>query len=198
MRRLVLASGSPYRASLLRQLRVPFEACASEVDEESVKNSGLSPREVARRLAREKAEALAERFPDALLLGGDQVAELEGQILDKPGTREKSEEQLRLLSGKTHSLWTALALHDASSGVTRDLVHEHRMTMRSLSEGQIRRYVAEDLPLDCCGSYKIESLGIALFEKIEGHDHTAIVGLPLIELVSLLREFGVVVPPEEG
>lgn len=198
MRPLILASTSPYRANLLRQLGVPFDAHSAHVDEEVVKKSGLEPREVARVLARQKAEALAEQFPDAILIGGDQVAEVDGLILDKPGTVEKSIAQLKRLSGRTHSLWTALALHDATTGTTCDLVHEHRMTLRALSDGQIRQYVERDQPLDCCGSYKIESLGIALFEKIEGHDHTAIVGLPLMELVTLLGEMGITIPPEGG
>lgn len=194
MPRIVLASTSPYRRQLLQQLDIPFETHAPGVDEDAFKNQGLEPSELAKLLAQKKAEALAELFPDALIIGGDQVAEIDGECLSKPGTPEKACQQLKRLSGQAHRLWSALAVHEPKTGRTEVSLEKHTLTFRPLSDIQIEKYVALDKPLDCAGSYRIEGRGIALFSSIEGSDYTAIIGLPLIRLVSLLESFGLTFP----
>ena len=195
MQRIILASTSKYRRTQLEQLGIPFEAHASHVDEEVLKAEELSVQELALALARLKAEALAESFPDALLIGGDQIAEVDGEILNKPETFENACAQLKRLSGRAHHLWTAIAIHQPSTGRTEQLIEQHIMNVRPLTDGQIEYYVKHDMPLDCCGSYKIESMGISLFSSIEGKDHSAIVGVPLMQLVATLQTFGVQWPP---
>lgn len=198
MRPLVLASTSPYRQSLLRQIGLPFEAHPSGFDEAPYKGLGLPPADLARLLAEKKAEALASRFPEALLLGSDQVAEIGGVILSKPGEEATAQAQLRRLSGQTHHLWTATAIHDPQTKQTLSGVDLHRLTMRPLTEGQIRSYIRHDRPLDCAGSFRIEGQGIALFSAIEGNDYTAIIGMSLLRVVELLAHFGIKVPSEEA
>jgi septum formation protein len=190
---LVLASTSKYRAALLRRLGVAFEAVAPACDEEALKDPALSLDQLALLLAREKARSLGDGFPDAHVLGGDQIVELDGAALGKPGTRERALEQLRRLSGRSHRLWTAIALRAPGGGeaVHLDL---HTLTMRQLNEDELARYVDADQPLDCAGSYKIESRGIALFARVEGADASAITGIPLLALTSMLRARGFAVP----
>ena len=218
MLKLVLASTSSYRAALLARLGLPFEAVAPDCDEDAVKAQGLSAEELVRELARRKAQSVAERFPGALVIGSDQVAELDGEILGKPGTAERARAQLARLSGREHRLVTGVCLigggaaepgggadplggraaepADEIAGGRRGLetLDIHRLRVRRLSPEQIRRYVARDAPLDCAGSYKIEGQGIALFESIAGGDYTAIIGLPLTRVVALLARCGVEVP----
>jgi septum formation protein len=183
---LVLASTSKYRARLLERLGLPFTQAAPGVDEAPYKHG--PPVEIARRLAVAKAEAVARRFPDALVLGADQVCALDDALLDKPGSDERARAQLARLAGRTHDLVTALAV--VQHGRTAVHVETTRLTMRALEPDEIARYVERDQPLDCAGSYKIESLGIALFTGIASADFTAIEGLPLLATVSLLREHG--------
>lgn len=192
-RRLVLASTSKYRRALLDQLGLRYEATAHECDEDAFKHKGLGGAALAPILARAKAESLAEAFPDAWILGSDQVAVLGSEILSKPGTAERALGQLRAMSGQTHELITAVALR-CPDGRVLEAVEVHRLTMRAFDEGALARYIAQDQPLDCCGSYRIEGLGIALFERIEGHDHTAIVGLPLMAVSAMLRAEGWALP----
>ncbi len=189
---LVLASTSRYRGELLARLGVPFLAAAPDCDEDAYKARGLAPRELAETLALAKAESLRAAHPGAAILGGDQLAALDGEILGKPGSEAAARAQLARLAGRTHTLFTAAALL-APGRVLRhtDVTH---LTMRPLSAEQIARYVAADDPVDCAGSYKLERLGIALFERIESADHTAIVGLPLLALTSMLIEVGIVIP----
>jgi septum formation protein len=189
---LILASTSRYRGELLARLAVPFVAAAPDCDEDAYKARGLAPQELAETLALAKAESLRAAHPDAAILGGDQVAAIDDEILGKPGSVEAACAQLARLAGRTHTLFTAVAL------ITRDRVLRHtdvtRLTMRPLSAEQIARYVAADAPLDCAGSYKLERLGIALFTRIESADHTAIVGLPLVALTDLLAAIGIATP----
>ena len=192
--RLILASSSPYRRAELAKLGRTFEVVPPEVDEGPLQASGLSPSELVRALALAKAQAVGERFPEALVIGSDQCAAHAGRVLGKPGSPEAAVEQLVALSGQTHRLFTAVALGDAASGEWQVAVDEHRLTMRSLTERQIRAYVAADRPTQCAGSYKIESRGIGLFERIEGDDFTAIIGLPLLALSRMLIARGVAVP----
>ncbi|GIW87260.1 MAG: Maf-like protein [Isosphaeraceae bacterium] len=189
-RPLVLASTSPYRRQLLERLRVPFECEAPEVDETAY--GAAAPAELASTLARAKAAAVAERFPRAVVIGGDQVVALGEAVLGKAGSAEAAVEQLGRLAGRTHELITAVVV--VAEGVEWSHVDRTRMRMRTLSEAEIRRYVDRERPWDCAGSYKIESLGISLFEAIEGGDPTAIVGLPLMAVARALRQFGFDVP----
>lgn len=196
--RLVLASTSPYRRALLDRLRVPFEQRAPEVDEDAVKSRGLEPRAIAETLARAKAEAaLAAALEDGpgpvLSIGSDQVCALDGRVLDKPGTPERAFEQLSSMRGRTHELVTAvhLAVGEGEPWSHTDIA---RLTLRELDDAALERYVAADRPLDCAGSYKLESLGIALFERVECADHTAIVGLPLVALARELARRGFRIP----
>ena len=190
-RQLVLASTSPYRAELLTRLGLPFTAAPPHVDEDAAKARGLSAHDLVERLSIDKAAALASAHPDALIIGSDQCAELNGKILGKPGTHERAVAQLVSMAGRTHDLWTGVAVLDARTGEHRGEVDRHRLTMRSLTREQLDGYVGFDQPLDCAGSYKIESRGVALFERIEGEDATAIVGLPLLRLTRMLAGFGV-------
>lgn len=190
--KLILASESPYRRALLDRLGVAYTARPHRFDERAVPvASSLDQHALA--LAEAKARSLAAEFPDAFVIGSDQIAALAGQVLHKPVTLAKAREQLGLLQGREHHLLTAVALlrPDNSVATTLDV---HRMHMRSLSTSEIDRYLAADSPLDCCGSYKIECLGISLFDRIEGEDFTAITGLPLISLARLLRGAGFRVP----
>jgi septum formation protein len=193
MHDLVLGSTSPYRRELLSRLRVPFDVLAPDVDEEALQRSGAEPSSIALRLAVAKAASVAAKRSDAFVIGSDQVVDLDSEILGKPGDEVRAREQLARLQGRTHRLVTAIALR-APDGTLRTHVDVHRMTLRSLGAAEIERYVASEQPLDCCGAYKIESLGITLFERIEGDDFTAIPGLPLIALGRLLRESGFEVP----
>jgi septum formation protein len=189
---LVLASTSLYRRQLLERLRVPFRCERPGVDEESVKRSGLPALAVVTELARQKAQAVAARCPGALVIGSDQAAVLDDTILDKPGTVAAAHTQLRRLAGRTHTLLTAVAVVHPR-GIA-EFVDTTTMTMRTLGAAEIERYVAAESPLDCAGSYKVEGLGITLFDRIDSSDHTAIVGLPLLALALVLRELGLALP----
>lgn len=189
-RRIVLASTSPYRKRLLRRLGLPFRASRPDFEERAPR-AGETPRAYARAMAAGKARSLRERFPDALILGSDQVAWCEGRILRKPGTRERAVRQLLALSGKEHRLVTAVALLDAKTGTERIEVVTNRMKLRKLTRAEAGAYVDRDDPVDCAASYKTERLGVALFEFMRGDDPTAIEGLPLITVCRLLREAGV-------
>lgn len=187
-RPLVLASTSRYRRELMDRLGVPYEARAPLYDEEH--DLGLVPDDLVQELARRKAESLAAACPDALVIGADQVAELDGAVLLKPGSVDAAVAQLRSLAGRTHRLLTGVAVHDPRSGRTEVALDVHRMTMRPLGEPALRAYVERDRPVDCAGAYKVECAGVALFEAMEGRDFTAIVGLPLTVVVTLLGRFG--------
>lgn len=201
MKKIYLASTSPYRRQLLSRLALPFDYRNPEVDEDNFKEKIVDPRELTEVLAREKANAVASKLlkegeKNFIVIGGDQVSVFNNEILGKPGTKEGAIEQLLKLQGQTHTLETATAISSAQSGtlkfeVWRETIH---LTMRPLSREEIERYVDYDKPLDCAGSYKIEGLGISLFKQIEGQDQTAIIGLPLMMLSERLRGFGFNVP----
>ena len=183
--RLVLASTSPYRKALLSRLGVPFEV----VVHRSTEDGSGPPRVLAPRLAEEKARSVAVSQSGAFIIGSDQIVALDGERLGKPGTVQAAEAQLRRLQNRAHELVTAVVLI-SPDGTVRRSVSVHKMTMRPLADDEIRQYVAFDNPLDCCGAYKIESAGIALFKQISGDDPTAIEGLPLMALSEMLRESG--------
>lgn len=187
--KLILASTSKYRKALLEQLNVPFQAIAPLVDEEVLKKqSSVSLPDLPLFLAKKKAESLVSLYPNSVIVGSDQMGLLDHTPLNKAGSRQKAIEQLSLLSGKSHTLVTAVSVY--AQGKWHHHVDTTTLTMRHLTKEQITHYVDLENPIDCSGSYKIEALGIALFEKIETKDHTAIVGLPLIALCRILETVG--------
>lgn len=187
---LLLASTSRYRAELLQRLRVPFSSAAPGSDETA--RAGESGPALARRLAKAKAQEVARRHPGAWVLGSDQVAERDGQLLGKPGNHAHAVEQLRLASGRSLSFHTAVALVRAE--ICLEVQDETRVRFRQLSLEEIERYLAAEPAYDCAGSFKCEGLGITLFESIESQDPTALVGLPLIATARLLRQAGFSLP----
>jgi septum formation protein len=189
---LVLASTSPYRRALLERLGIAFRCRAPLVDEESLEDAGASPVELAARLARAKAESVASVEPAAVVIGGDQLVALDGRVFGKPGSLEGAAAQLLAMAGRRHDLLTAVTVGSAGRWVEHCDVTA--LWMRPLTRDEVDRYVAADRPVDCAGSYKLEARGITLFERIESADHTAITGLPLIALTTILRSFGFTVP----
>lgn len=187
---LVLASTSRYRRELLQRLGLPFDCVRPQVDE--TPTDGEAPLALATRLAAAKAAEVAARHPGAWVIGSDQVADLNGQPLGKPGTVEVACAQLAAMSGQTVRFHTAVCLSGAGESLTAVDLTEVRF--RALEQDEIARYVATELPLDCAGSFKCEGLGISLFEAIDNRDPTALVGLPLIAVCGLLRRAGFAVP----
>jgi septum formation protein len=188
---LVLASTSRYRRELLERLTSSFRTVAPQVDEAAL--PGESPAGLAQRLAEAKARDVAARTPGALIIGSDQTAELNEKVLGKPGTVDRARAQLAACSGRQVIFHTAICLIDARATPARTgaAIDTTRVSFRQLAADEIARYVAREQPLDCAGSFKVEGLGIALFERIECVDPTALIGLPLIALCRLLREAGV-------
>jgi len=190
MRSLVLASTSPYRRKLLRQLGLPFVAAAPQYDEEI--DQGVAPELLVRHLAAGKAQSLAKRYPEALIIGADQIfVDPRGRLLGKPGTPEQAVKQLRAMAGRSHTFYTGLALCDARDGHTLSDFDTFSVTLRDLSEAAIETYVLRENPVDCAGAFKIEGLGIALMSAMAGADYNTLIGLPLIKLVDMLAQFGV-------
>lgn len=185
--RLVLASTSPYRRTLLERLRLPFTTASPKVDE--LPRPSESPRALAQRLAIAKAEAVAKLNRDAWVIGADQVAECDDDVLGKPGTAERARMQLAMCSGRIVTFHTAVRLMN-SHGDTHTHVDATRVKFRVLESEEIERYVELDEPLDCAGSFRSEGLGIVLFERIETEDPTALIGLPLLWLAGALRKAG--------
>lgn len=187
-RPLILGSTSRYRHELLSRLRWPFEVVAPEVDETPL--AGEAPKDLATRLALAKARAVAAQFPQALVIGSDQVADLQGQPLGKPGTHERARAQLRQMSGQTVVFQTALAVVCQASGFEQVDLAPVQVQFRDLSDAEIEHYLLTEQPYDCAGSAKSEGLGIALLERIDNDDPTALIGLPLIRTCRLLRAAG--------
>ena len=192
MRHLLLASSSRYRQQLLARLRLPFDSCAPEIDETAL--PGESAEHLVRRLAERKASALATRYPDSLIIGSDQVAVLNQDILGKPHTFERAKQQLLAASGGSVRFFTGLALLDSMNGKLQVACVPFTVHFRTLDEARIERYLKAEQPYDCAGSCKAEGLGISLFRATEGEDVTSLVGLPLIRLVDMLLNAGVEVP----
>ena len=185
---LILASTSKYRQQLLAQLGISFTAIAPDFNEDLLKDKGLAPAELSKELAKNKAISVFNHHPESCVIGSDQVCVVGNQILSKPKTTEKAIEQLLHLQGQSHELMTSVCL--LFPGGQIQFTNQTSLTMRKLSEEEIIRYVKADQPLDCAGSYKLESLGIKLFESLSMTDHTAIIGLPLIELNNHLLRIG--------
>jgi septum formation protein len=185
---LILASTSRYRRELLERLRLPFQALSPEVDETPL--PGEAPAALAERLALAKAHALAQRFPDAVVIGADQVADVDGVAIGKPGNHERATEQLRAMSGRTIVFQTALAVVRAATGFAEVRRVPVSVRFRTLSDDEIEFYLRAEQPYDCAGSAKCETLGIALLDAIDSDDPTALIGLPLIQTAALLRAAG--------
>lgn len=188
-RTVVLGSTSRYRRELLSRLHLPFEVAAPDVDETPL--PGEAPRDLALRLALAKARAVAERHPEALVIGSDQVADLAGQPLGKPGEHARAVAQLRQMRGQTVVFQTALAVVCLATGFEQVDLAPVRVQFRTLTDEEIEHYLHIEKPYDCAGSAKSEGLGIALLESIDNDDPTALVGLPLIRTARLLRAAGV-------
>lgn len=189
-RRLILGSSSVYRRELLQRLRLPFEVVSPDVDETPA--SGETPQGLARRLASAKARAVAVQHPDAIVIGSDQVADLEGEPLGKPGNHETAVHQLRRMRGRIVIFQTAVTVACHSAGFEVSDLASVRVRFRELHDDEIERYLRAEQPYDCAGSAKSEGLGISLLDSIENDDPTALVGLPLIRTCRMLRAAGVV------
>jgi septum formation protein len=185
---LILASTSRYRRELLERLRIPFEARSPETDETPL--PGEAPAALAERLAMAKARSLATQFPDAVVIGADQVADVDGEAVSKPGGHARAVEQLRAMSGRTIVFQTALAVVREATGFAQVRRVPVSVRFRTLSDAEIEFYLRTEQPYDCAGSAKVETLGIALLDAIESDDPTALIGLPLIQTSQLLRAAG--------
>jgi septum formation protein len=188
-RQLVLGSSSPYRRELLARLRLPFDSASPEVDE-TPRPDEPAP-DLACRLALTKANAVAARYPKAVVIGSDQVAEFDGQALGKPGSHDRAAVQLRQMAGQTVIFQTAVAVVCLETAFAQVDLAQVRVRFRTLSDLEIENYLRAEMPYDCAGSAKSEGLGIALLESIENDDPTALVGLPLIRTCRLLRLAGI-------
>lgn len=189
---LLLASSSRYRRQLLERLHLPFIWASPDIDESP--QPGEAPEHLVRRLAEAKARALAASHPDHLIIGSDQVACLGDAILGKPGDFANAQRQLRAASGRILRFATGLCLLNSGSGHCQTVIEPFEVRFRRLSDEQIDRYLEREQPFDCAGSFKSEGLGIALFEELRGRDPNALIGLPLIALIDLLRIEGIKIP----
>ena len=186
---LLLASSSIYRKELLSRLGLPFETASPDIDE--TPRPGESAAQTSLRLAEAKARELASRYPDHLIIGSDQVALLDGIQLGKPGTHERAVDQLQIMRGRSIEFHTALCLLNAQTGAAQTAVDITTVTMRDYTDSEIEAYLLREQPYHCAGSAKTEGLGVALIAAIENRDPTAIIGLPLIELTTMLKNEGV-------
>jgi septum formation protein len=187
--KLILASSSPYRRALLTRLRLPFEVCAPHVAE--TPQDSESALSLAERLAKSKAQAIASKYDDALIIGCDQTASLHGQLIGKPESHQAAVEQLRAMRGNSVIFYSAICVLQSKTAETKSDVAESVVTFSNISDEQIERYLLLEQPYDCTGSAKIEGLGIALVRGIQASDPTAIIGLPLISLIRILGGFDV-------
>ena len=192
--KLILASTSVYRRDLLKRLHIPFEVISPKVDETPL--TGESTLDLAMRLANAKANAVANEYPNAWVIGSDQVADLCGAAIGKPGNFERAFAQLQLMRGATVTFHTALCLMKGNEQTTLSVSTE--VTFRKLSDAELESYLLAEEPYDCAGSAKSEGLGISLLESIKSDDPTALIGLPLIALTGLLRDAGFTIPPSSG
>jgi septum formation protein len=190
--RIVLASTSIYRKMLLEKLAFNFETGSPDIDESPLENE--SPVQLVKRLSYEKAKALSSEFPNALIIGSDQVACINEEILGKPGNYENAMNQLLKASGKSVVFYTGLTLWNSTTGKAQTICEPFYVHFRKLNENQIGRYLKHEEPYNCAGSFKSEGFGISLFEKLEGDDPNSLIGLPLIQLIKMLDNEGVCIP----
>ncbi len=189
---LVLASSSPYRRELLARLDLAFSCASPEIDESPLANETVA--ELVQRLSLAKAQALAARHPRHLIIGSDQAASLNGQIIGKPLSHERAHAQLEAASGQTVRFYTGLCLLNSLTEQTQVAVETVDVNFRRLKSAEIERYLRREQPYDCAGSFKCEGLGISLFESLEGRDPNSLIGLPLIRLCAMLRQEGLELP----
>lgn len=189
---LVLASSSRYRQTLLARLKLPFTATAPEIDE--TPKQGETVGDLCARLSRAKARALAASHPAHLIIGSDQTAACGDVVLHKPGSHDNACSQLRAISGQVVTFYTGLSLLNTTTGAASCDIVTTEVQVRTLSDDEIERYLRADTPYDCAGSFKVEELGISLFDKVTSDDPTALIGLPLIRLAARLREQGLTLP----
>lgn len=187
-RPLILSSSSTARRALLARLGTPFISVSPDIDETALPNE--TPTALVQRLAKEKAIASATAYPNALIIGSDQVGCVDNQILGKPHTHTKAVEQLRFVSGKLITFYTGLCLLDSATGKTEECIEEYHVQKRVLTDDLIERYLAKEKPYHCAGSCHVEGLGISLIARLQGDDYTALIGLPLIRLTDLLEKMG--------
>lgn len=188
-RQLILGSTSPYRRELMQRLQYPFGTAAPDIDETRL--GGESARDMVLRLSLQKAQAVVSHYPDALIIGSDQCAVLQEQVIGKPGSHDNAVKQLQNSSGQTVAFLTGLCLYDSRDGSYQLDVVPFSVDFRELTDAEIDRYLRKDQPYNCAGSFRSESLGITLFKRMNGDDPTALMGLPLIRLSEMLREAGV-------
>lgn len=186
--KLVLASTSPFRKTILEKLNVDFDTVSPEVDETAHKNE--RPQQLVERLSIAKAKAVADNIDNALVIGSDQVSVINGEIIGKPHTHENAVKQLQNASGKTVTFYTGLCLYNSSTKQYQSEVVPFNVVFRELSNSQIDNYLRKETPYNCAGSFKSEALGIVLFEKLEGDDPNTLMGLPLIRLIKMLEHEG--------
>ena len=189
VRKIILASSSPYRREMLERIKLPFAHHAPHIDETPLANETASA--LVARLALGKAKAVAAQYPNDLIIGADQVADCGGEILGKPGNHENAVAQLRKMSAAEVTLYCGLVLLDAASGQYQSAVEPFTAAFRPLDDAVIERYLRAEKPFDCCGGLKAEGPGIALLTRLEGADPNALLGLPLIRLIDMLKKVGV-------
>ncbi|BDZ72286.1 Maf-like protein [Methylophaga marina] len=193
---LILGSSSPFRAELLKKLQINFIQHSPDIDETQLE--GESAPALVERLAQEKARLIAETYPQALIIGSDQVAVADGNILGKPGNHQTAIQQLMMASGKSVTFYTGLALYNAENQTMQHIVEPFTVHFRELTEKQIEYYLNQEKPYQCAGSFKSEGFGISLFSRLEGDDPNSLIGLPLIKLIELLSNEGVdILQPNE-
>ena len=195
MKTLVLGSTSPFRKSILEKLNLPFQCAKPNIDETAFANE--TPQDLVERLAIEKAQAVAGEFTNALIIGSDQVAGCDGDILGKPHNFDNGVKQLTKFSNKAVTFYTGLCVYDSASKKTLSLVEPFIVHFNELLQTEIENYLKAEQPYNCAGSFKSEGLGICLFEKLEGDDPNTLIGLPLIRLVALLKQHGLDVLAEQ-
>lgn len=189
MQPLILGSSSPFRAELLAKLGLPFITASPDIDESSL--AGESPEELVKRLAEQKAKAVAKRHPGALIIGSDQLAIMDGRVIGKPGNHANAYNQLQAASGKTLQFLTGLALFNSATNNMQSIIDPFHVTFRQLTDSQIDFYLHQESPYQCAGSFKSEGFGISLFSSLKGDDPNSLVGLPLIQLIDLLKVEGI-------
>lgn len=186
---LILASSSIYRREILKKLKIPFDCVSPDIDEQPL--SGETPKELVKRLALEKAQKVAVKHPQSLIIGSDQIAVLDTKIITKPCNHQQAQSQLRQSSGRVLTFLTSLCLYNASKQQYQSTVESSEVKFLDLSDTQINHYLRKDKPYNCAGSFKFEGLGITLVAQFKGNDPNSLVGLPLIKLVSMLRQEGI-------
>ncbi len=189
MSRIVLGSSSPFRKALLEKLDLSFDCDSPDIDETPLKDE--LPKAMVARLAKEKADAIAQRHPQSVIIASDQCATLDGKIIGKPGNHEAAMAQLVAASGRTVTFYTSLCVFNAGTNQYQEVVEPFYVYFRELNETQIDNYLKKEQPYNCAGSFKSEGLGISLFERLEGNDPNTLIGLPLIQLIKMLENVNI-------